>query len=193
MDPTTIEPAQYVTGSAFTFYPYSRGHIHITGPGVADPLDFKTGYFLGPGEVDLEIAAWTYKKQREIFRRSQFYRGDLAVAHPPFPPGSDAACLLVDAPLSDVKDIVYTAEDDVILRKWLRETVATTWHPLGTCKMAPQESLGVVGPNLDVHGVEGLKIVDLSIAPQNVGANTANTAFAIGEKAADILIKELVL
>ena len=44
-----------------------------------------------------------------------------------------------------------------------------------------------------VHGVEGLKIADLSILPRNVAANTNNTALAIGEKAADIFIKELGL
>ena len=41
--------------------------------------------------------------------------------------------------------------------------------------------------------MEGLKLADLSIPPENVGANTGNTAFLIGEKAADIFIKELGL
>ena len=34
---------------------------------------------------------------------------------------------------------------------------------------------------------------DLSIVPENVGANTNNTALMIGEKAADIIIRELGL
>jgi alcohol oxidase len=51
----------------------------------------------------------------------------------------------------------------------------------------------VVDPNLNVYGVEGLKVADMSIPPLNVAANTMNTAVAIGEKAADILIKELGL
>lgn len=46
-------------------------------------------------------------------------------------------------------------------------------------------------PSLSVHGVENLKIADLSIPPGNVAANTADTAFAIGEKAADLFIMEL--
>jgi choline dehydrogenase-like flavoprotein len=44
---------------------------------------------------------------------------------------------------------------------------------------------------LNVYGVGGLKVVDLSIAPGNVGGNTNNTAMMIGEKGADIIAKEL--
>lgn len=90
-----------------------------------------------------------------------------------------------------MQDIKYTADDDVIIWKWLIQNVGTTWHSLGTCKMAPLEKGGVVDPRLSVHGVENLKIADLSIPPGNVAANTANMALAIGEKAADLFIKEL--
>lgn len=46
---------------------------------------------------------------------------------------------------------------------------------------------------LGVYGIKGLKLADLSIPPENIGANTNNTALMIGEKAADIFIKELCL
>lgn len=46
---------------------------------------------------------------------------------------------------------------------------------------------------MNVYGVKGLKVADLSIPPGNVGAHTNNTAMAIGEKAADIIIRELGL
>ena len=59
--------------------------------------------------------------------------------------------------------------------------------------MAPKEQKGVVDKNLSVHGVTGLKLADLSVPPENVGANTGNTAFLVGERAADIFIKELGL
>lgn len=57
--------------------------------------------------------------------------------------------------------------------------------------MAPREKGGVVDKNLNVYGIKGLKLADLSIPPENVGANTNNTALMIGEKAADIVLKEL--
>lgn len=119
------------------------------------------------------------------------YRGELAIGHPPFPAGSDAACITIDQPLTNVQNINYTAEDDAIIKQFLIENVGTTWHSLGTCKMAPYEKGGVVSPDLSVYGVEGLKIADLSIPPGNVAANTADTTLAIGERAADIFISEL--
>jgi len=126
-------------------------------------------------------------------RRMATYRGELTIAHPPFPVGSDAACIKIDQPLKNIQNIKYTAEDDAIIRKWLVQNVGTTWHSLGTCKMAPLKQGGVVDANLSVHGVNRLKIADLSIPPGNVAANTADTAMAIGEKAADIFIEELRL
>jgi alcohol oxidase len=58
--------------------------------------------------------------------------------------------------------------------------------------MAPREDqFGVVDGSLNVYGVKGLKVADLSIAPSNVSANTNNTALTIGEKAADIILQEL--
>ncbi|KAL9110563.1 MAG: hypothetical protein Q9227_004921 [Pyrenula ochraceoflavens] len=193
-DSRSLPVAQYIGVSAFTVYPYSRGHIHITGPDVDDPLDFDTGFFGDPNDIDIKKHTWVYKKQREIVRRMSTYRGDLADSHPPFPTNSKAACVdLPNGPPTDLRDIEYTAEDDAVIEKWLREKVETTWHSLGTCKMAPREEMGVVDANLSVYGVKGLKIADLSIAPGNVAANTANTALTIGEKASDIFIRELGL
>ena len=57
--------------------------------------------------------------------------------------------------------------------------------------MAPREQDGVVDSSLNVYGVTGLKVADLSIPPENVGANTNNTALVIGEKAAEIILAEL--
>jgi alcohol oxidase len=67
--------------------------------------------------------------------------------------------------------------------------------------MKKRENGGVVDRDLNVYGTTGLKVaglffagetdLDLSIAPSNVGANTASTALVIGEKAAMIIAKEL--
>ncbi|KAI0886205.1 putative alcohol oxidase [Annulohypoxylon maeteangense] len=189
----TGDPCLAVT--AFTVYPFSRGHIHITGPSVSDPVDFDTGFFQDEGQLDIKKHIWFYKKQRELIRRMPSYRGEMAKFHPPFAADSAAACVkLSENPLSgDVADITYSAEDDIVLEKFLRENVSTTWHSLGTCKMLPREQDGVVDRNLSVYGVKGLKIADLSIAPRNVAANTNDTALAVGERAADIFIRELGL
>ncbi|KAF2865019.1 GMC oxidoreductase-domain-containing protein [Massariosphaeria phaeospora] len=193
-DPTNIPPGQYFAMSVFTAYPNSRGSIHITGPKIDDRLDFTTGFFSDAQGTDIKKHVWAYKKQREIFRRMDTYRGEMAGGHPPFASDSNAACVqLHDGPSGDVQDIVYTAEDDKVIEDWVRSHVETTWHSLGTAKMGPREDKGVVDRNLGVYGVEGLKIADLSIPPLNVAANTMNTAVAIAEKAAELIIKELGL
>ncbi|KAK7983350.1 polyketide synthase [Apiospora arundinis] len=192
-DPSTVPVGQYVTTGTYTAYPYSRGHLHITGPKVEDPIDFDVGFFTDAHDIDMKKQLWAYKKQREFMRRTKMYRGELAAGHPKFPAGSKAACVETEQAGENVQDIEYTAEDDAAIEQHLRENVNTTWHSLGTCKMAPRESKGVVDQNLSVYGVQGLKLADLSIVPENVGANTNNTALMIGERAAAIFIKELGL
>ncbi|KAH7146719.1 alcohol oxidase-like protein [Dactylonectria estremocensis] len=192
-DPTTVPPGQYVTTGNYTGYPYSRGHMHITGPEYGDPLDFDVGFLTDQYDIDLKKQVWAYKKQREIMRRTKMYRGELSLGHPAFLPNSPAACIETEAALSGVKDIAYSADDDKAIEKWIRENLNTTWHSIGTAKMAPKEDFGVVDGSLNVYGTKGLKIADLSIPPENVGANTNNTALVVGEKAADIIIKELGL
>ncbi|KAI1080926.1 alcohol oxidase-like protein [Whalleya microplaca] len=193
-DPFSVPVGQYFSTSSFVVHPFSRGHVHITGPELDDPIDFDTGYFSDENDIDLKTCRWAYKKQREIARRMDVYRGEVALFHPPFAPESKAACVDVHGPLpGDVADIEYTAEDDVVIDQWLRENVSTTWHSMGTCKMLPLEKKGVVDASLGVHGMAGLKVADLSIAPRNVSAHTNNMALTIGEKAAEIFIEELGL
>lgn len=154
------------------------------------------GFFSDPGDLDLKKQVWAYKKGREIMRRTTIYRGEAAIHHPVFPKGSKAACIEEWTPAAEgaeVQDLEYSREDDEAIEKHLREKIQTTWHSLGTAKMAPREEKGVVDKDLNVYGVKGLKLVDLSIAPENIGGNTCNTAMVIGEKAADIIARELGL
>jgi alcohol oxidase len=163
---------------------------------MSDPVDFDTGWLTDPGDVDIKKHIWAYKVSREMWRRMPIFRGELASSHPRFPAGSKAAIIeKADGPVvtDDAARIEYSAEDDKAIDQRIREILSTTWHSLGTCKMAPREKKGVVDGSLNVHGVTGLKLADLSVPPENVGANTGNTAFVVGEKAADIIIKELGL
>ncbi|KAK3880322.1 hypothetical protein Pcinc_015201 [Petrolisthes cinctipes] len=73
---------------------------------------------------------------------------------------------------------------------FVRHMSNTAYHPVGTCKMAPNtDPLGVVDHRLRVRGVRGLRVVDASIMPLIVTGNTNAATIMIGEKAAD-LIKE---
>jgi len=73
--------------------------------------------------------------------------------------------------------------------RWLRESVAVTHHLAGTCRMGPADDpLAVVGPDLRVHGIAGLRVADASIMPTVVSGNTHAAVIMIGERAADIML-----
>ncbi|KAJ7267567.1 aryl-alcohol oxidase-like protein [Mycena haematopus] len=73
---------------------------------------------------------------------------------------------------------------------FIRVNGGTVYHPSGTAKMSPKGATwGVVDPDLSVKGLNGLRIVDLSVAPLIPAAHTQAATYAIGERASD-LIKE---
>jgi len=143
-------------------------------------------------QSDIAILRWAYKRTREILRRLPTYRGAVPIAHPQFPEGSKATTTGETSPV-DVfaPKITYTADDDAAIDDYHRRAVVTTWHSLGTCAMKPRDRGGVINHSLNVYGVEGLKVADVSIPPSNVNANTYSTAVAIGEKAALVIAQEL--
>ncbi|KAF9004051.1 GMC oxidoreductase-domain-containing protein [Cyathus striatus] len=182
---------KYFSMCYFTGYPVASGHVHITsGLDAYGRLNFKPGYL--EDMADVVVLRWAYKKGREIARRMNAYRGELDLGHPEFPTESEAVPKPADGPVDmNTTKIKYTPEDDKAIDEYHRKTVETTWHSVGTCAMKPRESGGVVDERLNVYGVRNLKVADCSITPGNVGANTYNTAIAIGEKSAVIIAEDL--
>ncbi len=78
------------------------------------------------------------------------------------------------------------SRSDEDIRALLRERTDTVYHPVGTCRMGNDE-LAVVDAQLRVRGTEGLRVVDASIMPTLVGANTNAPTIMIGEKASDLI------
>ncbi|KAI1264717.1 GMC oxidoreductase-domain-containing protein [Xylariaceae sp. FL1019] len=193
--PAGLPVSKYMGVSAFSVYPYSPGHVQIiTGTGINDSVNFATRFFSDAQGVDIKDCAWAYKKQREIVRRMDNYRGKVAATHPPFAISSQAACgERAGCNGEMIEDISYTPEYGLVIENWLRQNVSTAWHSLGMFEIAPLDQIGVVDVDLNVHGVKNLKIISLSIPPSNVAANTNNTAMAIGEKGEDLCIRELVV
>jgi choline dehydrogenase len=80
-----------------------------------------------------------------------------------------------------------TTRDD--LRAFVRRTVMTYHHQVGTCMMgAHDDPNSVVGPDLRVRGIDGLRVADASIMPNVTSGNTHAPSMMIGERASDLIL-----
>lgn len=81
-----------------------------------------------------------------------------------------------------------SVRSDEEIATFLRRVADTIYHPAGTCRMGPGAD-AVVGADLRVHGVDGLRVADASIMPRLVNTATHAACVMIGEKAADFLLR----
>ena len=78
--------------------------------------------------------------------------------------------------------------DDDALDAWLMANVLTQHHSSGTCKMGPDsDPMAVVDQRCRARGFDNLFVVDASIMPDVVRANTNASTIMIAEKAADLI------
>jgi len=78
------------------------------------------------------------------------------------------------------------AKTDEQIEAFIRSRADTIYHPAGSCRMG-NGALDVVDAKLQVHGIEGLRVVDASIMPRLVSGNTNAPTIMIAEKAADMI------
>ena len=98
---------------------------------------------------------------------------------------------IVDAPAMDkyrgaeIDPGPHVRTDDQIA-DFVRNNLGTTYHPAGTCKMG-NDAMAVVDPQLRVHGLDGLRVIDASIMPQVTSGNTNAPTIMIAERGADFI------
>jgi len=80
-------------------------------------------------------------------------------------------------------------QSDEEIAEFLRQKANHVYHPVGTCKMG-SDAMAVVDDRLNVHGLEGLRVVDASIMPTIVGGNTNAPVIMIGAKAAEMILED---
>ena len=91
-----------------------------------------------------------------------------------------------------VDQVLQPAEEDLAsdeaLDAWMMRTVFNTTHASGTCKMGPaSDPMAVVDQQLNIHGLENIKVADASVMPNVIRANTNCTTIMIGERCAEWL------
>ena len=93
-------------------------------------------------------------------------------------PGSPAVAIVKELP---GRAAIFATEHAAAAKQ--RGT--TTFHLMGTCRMAPDnDPTAVVDEQLRVRGIEGLRVVDASIMPTMPSANLNASVLMIAEKAA---------
>ncbi len=142
--------------------PQSRGTITLKS---ADPLVapiIQPNYL--EAEEDRRVLREGVKLAREVFAQAAFdpYRG------PELMPGA------------------HVTKDEQI-DAFVRKTAETIYHPVGSARMGV-DGESVVDPQLKVHGLEGLRIVDASVMPALVSGNTNAPTIMIAEKASDMIL-----
>ena len=141
--------------------PKSRGYVRLRS---ADPFE----------QPDILFNYLDREEDREGFRRCLRLTREI-IAQPAF----DRFRGEEIAPGSDVRN------DDEI-DAWVRETMESTYHPCGTCRMG-EDGMAVVDSELKVRGIDGLRVIDSSVFPSEPNANLNAPTIMLAERASDIV------
>jgi choline dehydrogenase-like flavoprotein len=147
--------------------PRSIGEIGLD---ASDPLNkprINPNYYGNP--IDVEVIVRGIRYAQKLLNTTAFkpYRGRV--------PSKDATS-------------PYEYNSDDFWRWYVRHPTLTIFHPVGTCKMGdPNDPSTVVDPQLKVKGFKNLRVVDASVMPKVVAANTNAATVMIAEKAADLI------
>ena len=161
--PESVETPDINLGCRLEF-PYSEGRLTLTSadPRVQPHLDFRC---LSDGRDTARL--------RDAVRRSvQIFE-------------HQAFAGLLAGRVSPTDDDLAS---DEALDAWLHRHVGIAGHISVTCRMGPaSDPTAVVDQYCKVHGLEGLRVVDASVMPDIVRANTNATIIMIAERVADFI------
>ncbi|KAK0204100.1 alcohol oxidase [Desarmillaria ectypa] len=157
---------RYTTLLVSYMHPFTRGRVHITSSNPKAYPDLDPKYLANPADIGVLTSMISF--MRRLYKTGPVAESIQAVTVPPFDE---------DTPVEEV-------------HRFIADTLATVHHPVGTASMLPKELGGVVDNRLRVYGSENLRVVDCSIIPLELSCNIQSVAYAIAEKAADIILSE---
>ncbi|WIM13039.1 choline dehydrogenase [Enhydrobacter sp.] len=146
-----------------TLRPESKGTIRLASKDPKQHPLIDANYLAERKDLDTLIEG--VKIGREIFAQSGLdpYRAD------EFQPGA-------------------SVKSDAEIEQWIRAKCETIYHPVGTCKMGPDnDPAAVVDHQCRVRGIEGLRVVDASVMPTLIGGNTNAPTIMIAERVASYM------
>jgi choline dehydrogenase len=158
-----VDKRASLTVLATLIYPKSRGTLRLSSadPAAVPLIDFQ--YLADP--ADLEVLGEGSEMVREIFASPAFKGSIKGESHP--------------------GERLRGQE----LRDAILNRATSVYHGVGTCRMGIDE-LAVVGPDLKVRGVDGLRVCDASIMPSITGGNTNAPCIMIGEMGARLVLSD---
>ena len=81
-----------------------------------------------------------------------------------------------------------SVQTDEEIKHYIRQTSYTAAHQAGTAAMRPLDDEGAVNPELEVYGVERLRVIDASIMPLFTDQHSSAAVYMIAEKGAQMII-----
>ena len=158
----TPPPGHGLTAGTVLLQPDSRGRVTLGSANPADPPQIDPGYLTAPADLTRLVAG--VRIAEELL-------------------AAEALREYVGGPMTPYPGTVGTAE----LAQHIRERAETLYHPVGTCRMGSDPD-AVVDPALKVRGLDGLRVVDVSVMPRINRGHTQAPAYLIAEKAADLIL-----
>ena len=155
-----LERSPGVACAPFQLRPHSRGSSHIASSDSAVYPTIIPNYLSDPADQQSVVAQ--LKLVRRIFNQPAI------------------------APYL-VSSADYFGDTDEAMLGYARMAGTTLYHPVGTCRMGA-DTEAVVDPELRVRGVERLRVIDASIMPRIVSANTNAATIMIGERGSDLVL-----
>lgn len=150
------------TASASQCRPASRGRLQIRSADPLVPPIIETRYL--SEQIDRQTLAAGLQMLRDIYNQPAFRD-------------------LIDTEVLPGKE--RQSPEGMIA--FARECGGTVFHAVGSCRMGADER-AVVDPSLKVQGIQRLRVIDASVMPEMVSANTNAASIMIGEKGAALIL-----
>ena len=160
-----LDPFPAFTASVCNLRPASRGEVAIASPDPTAPPSIRPNY-LAAGE-DMAVAIEAVKITRQIIAQPALARYRPAE----FRPGPRCQ---TDDELAEAIGAISTS----------------IFHPVGTAAMGSGPR-SVVDPELRVHGIDRLRVIDASVMPTITSGNTNAPTIMIAEKGADLVLRKV--